>query len=412
MAQSRKDNRGRTLRKGEVQRSSDLRYLYTYTDPLGKRRFVYAKDLMSLREKEKELLRDQMDGLDRYTAGRASVNDAFDRYMATKRNLRDSTKSNYCYTYNHFVRDNFGQKKLLEVRYSDVMQYYLYLLNDKELSLSTVDTIHCLLHPAFLLAVRDDVIRKNPTDGVMKELTKRTGMHRGIRHALTVEQQRAFMEYIAGHPVYVHWWPLFTVLLGTGCRIGEAIGLRWEDLDFEKGTISINHTITYYPSSDTRECVYHFHKPKTESGIRVIPMLDLVRDAFDILKEDEKEYGPNEQVIDGQSGFIFQNRYGKIPNPQTINASIKRIVASYNDEEMLKASREKREPLLLPDFSCHHLRHTFATRLCEAESNLKVIQSIMGHKNIETTMDVYAEATDRKKEETFGRLAGKLDNLF
>ena len=56
MAQSRKDNRGRTLRKGEVQRSSDLRYLYTYTDPLGKRRFVYAKDLMSLREKEKELL--------------------------------------------------------------------------------------------------------------------------------------------------------------------------------------------------------------------------------------------------------------------------------------------------------------------------------------------------------------------
>ena len=65
MAQSRKDNRGRTLRKGEVQRSSDLRYLYTYTDPLGKRRFVYAKDLMSLREKEKELLRDQLDGLDR-----------------------------------------------------------------------------------------------------------------------------------------------------------------------------------------------------------------------------------------------------------------------------------------------------------------------------------------------------------
>lgn len=101
-----------------------------------------------------------------------------------------------------------------------------------------------------------------------------------------------------------------------------------------------------------------------------------------------------------------------IPNPQTVNASIKRIVASYNDEEMLNSKKEEREPLLLPDFSCHHLRHTFATRLCEAESNLKVIRSIMGHKNIETTMDIYAEATDRKKEETFERLAGKLDNLF
>ena len=67
---------------------------------------------------------------------------------------------------------------------------------------------------------------------------------------------------------------------------------------------------------------------------------------------------------------------------------------------------------MLPHFSCHHLRHTFATRLCEAESNLKVIQSVMGHKNIETTMDVYAEATDRKKQETFEVLASKLDNVF
>ena len=85
---------------------------------------------------------------------------------------------------------------------------------------------------------------------------------------------------------------------------------------------------------------------------------------------------------------------------------------SYNADERLSAAREGREPLLLPEFSCHHLRHTFATRLCEVESNLKVIQSIMGHKNIETTMDIYAEATDRKKEETFENLAAKLDELF
>lgn len=70
-------------------------------------------------------------------------------------------------------------------------------------------------------------------------------------------------------------------------------------------------------------------------------MLDLVKDAFDILREDEIEKGPNEQVINGYSGFIFQNRYGKIPNPQTVNASIKRIVASYNDEEMLNSKKEE-----------------------------------------------------------------------
>ena len=146
MAQSRKDARGRVLRKGEIQRTSDMRYVYTYTDPLGKRKFIYATDLMTLREKEKELVRDQLDGLERYAAGRASVNDTFDRYMTTKRNLRDTTKSGYYYTYDHFVRDTFGQKKLLEIKYSDVMQFYLYLLNDKGLALATLDLIHCLLH--------------------------------------------------------------------------------------------------------------------------------------------------------------------------------------------------------------------------------------------------------------------------
>ena len=99
-------------------------------------------------------------------------------------------------------------------------------------------------------------------------------------------------------------------------------------------------------------------------------------------------------------------------NPQSVNGAIKRIVETYNAEEQLEAKREKREPELLPDFSCHVLRHTFATRLCETETNLKVIQSIMGHKNIQTTMDIYVECTRQKKEESFDNLAEKLDKLF
>lgn len=93
MAKVRKDLRGRSLRKGEVQRSSDKRYMYTYTDPMGRRKFIYANDLAELREKEAKLMKDQLDGLDLYVAGKASVNDTFDRYMSTKYNLRESTKS-------------------------------------------------------------------------------------------------------------------------------------------------------------------------------------------------------------------------------------------------------------------------------------------------------------------------------
>lgn len=412
MAQARKDVRGRALHKGESQRASDGRYVYTYMDPLGRRKYIYANDLASLREKEKQLLKDQLDGLEIYASGKATINDTFDRYMTTKYNLRESTRSGYLYTYDHFIRNEFGMKKLVDIKYSDILQFYYYLLNEKDIALGTLDSIHCLLHPTFQLAVRDDIIRKNPTDGVMKEISKQAGKNKGIRHALTVEQQRAFMDYIANHPVYYHWWPLFTVLLGTGCRIGECLGLRWEDLDFDNKVISINHSIVYYPVDGSKSCVMRISLPKTEAGIRTIPMLDVVRDAFELERDEQKETGYNEQVIDGMSGFVFKNRFGLVPNPQTVNHAIKRIVANYNAEEVVNAKREKRESIILPDFSCHHLRHTFATRLCEAESNLKVIQAVMGHRNIETTMDVYAEATERKKQETFENLALKLDNIF
>ena len=409
MAKVRKDLRGRSLRKGEVQRSSDKRYMYTYTDPMGRRKFIYANDLAELREKEAKLMKDQLDGLDLYVAGKASVNDTFDRYMSTKYNLRESTKSSYLYTYDHYVRDTFGKKRIADIKYSDVLQFYYYLLNEVKISLGTLDTVHCLLHPTFQLAVRDEIIRNNPTDGVMKEISRESGKNRGIRHALTVEQQRAFMEYIANHPIYYHWWPMFTVLLGTGCRIGEALGLRWQDLDYDKRTISINHSLSYYQKPESNKSVLRISKPKTEAGIRTIPMLDIVKDAFEMLYEEQLENGFNETEIDGMSGFIFCNRFGTVPNPQTVNHTIKRIANSYNADEVVRAKKERRDPIILPNFSCHHLRHTFCTRLCENETNLKVIQSIMGHRNIETTMDIYAEATEEKKQESFENLATKLD---
>ena len=409
MAKTRKDLRGRSLRKGEVQRASDKRYMYTYTDPLGRRKFIYANDLTQLREKQEKLLKDQLDGLDIYVAGKATLNETFDRYISTKYNLRESTRSSYLYTYDHYVRDTFGLKRIAEIKYSDVLQFYYHLLNQQGISLGTLDSVHCLLHPTFQLAVRDEIIRKNPTDGVMKEISRESGKNRGIRHALTIEQQRCFMEYIANHPIYYHWWPMFTILLGTGCRIGEALGLRWKDLDFEKRIISINHSLVYYPANGSNKCVLRVSLPKTDAGIRTIPMLDIVKDAFEMLYEEQKENGFNETEIDGMTGFIFCNRFGSVPNPQTVNHTIKRIANNYNADEVVRAKKEHRDPIILPNFSCHHLRHTFCTRLCENETNLKVIQSIMGHKNIETTLDIYAEATEKKKQESFENLAAKLD---
>ena len=88
------------------------------------------------------------------------------------------------------------------------------------------------------------------------------------------------------HPVYFHWWPLFTVLLGTGCRIGEAIGLTWDDLDFDLRTISINHSVVYYSYGEQRKSEMRISKPKTEAGIRTSPMLDVVRLGVNVLGVD------------------------------------------------------------------------------------------------------------------------------
>ena len=313
--------------------------------------------------------------------------------------------------YDRFIRKGFGKKKIAAIKFSDVLQFYQHLLKDKEMQINTLETIHTVLHPTFQLAVRDDIIRNNPSDGVMAQIKKQPGRNHGVRHALTLEQQRAFINYIENNPTYYRWTSLFKFLLGTGCRIGEAIGIRWEDVNFEKRIISINHSLVYY-SREFKEhpmCTFSISLPKTEAGIRFIPMMDAVYDALRAELADQQENGFNETEIDGMKGFIFMNRFGYVHNPQSINRAIKRIYESYNAEEVVNASKQHREPVLIPHFSCHHLRHTFCSRFCENETNLKVIQSIMGHANIETTMDIYAEVTDAKKQEAIENLAHKLD---
>ncbi len=406
---ARKDTKGRVLRKGEIQRE-DGRYAYGYRDLNGNRKFIYSKDLKKLREREQKLIKDQLDGLDVYVAGNASLNFVFDRYISTKTELRKTTYTNYTYMYDRFVREGFGKNKIGDIKYSDVLYYYYDLINNHNIQVNTLDTIHTVLHPTFQLAVRDEIIRNNPSSGVMSEIKKKFKNKSTKRKALTVSQQRAFMNYIDGHLVYDKWKPIFTVLLGTGCRIGEIVGLRWKDIDFEKKIIDINHSMTYYPRrSDTYKCEFKASKPKTEAGIRIIPMMEPVYNALKYLYDKQLEEGFCSTVIDGMSGFIFINRFNSIHNPASINRAIRRILQSYNAEEIVKAKKEKREPVIIPHFSCHHLRHTFCSRFCENETNVKVIQTIMGHASIETTMDIYADINDNKKIESMNALSFSLD---
>ncbi len=408
---ARKDHRGRALRKGEIQRK-DGTYAYVYTDTSGKRNTVYAKSLAELREKEDKLTKDQLDGLDVYSANSVTLNAVFDRYISTKYSLRVTTRANYNYMYDRFVRNGFGERKIASIKYSDVLSFYQKLLRVDHLKTATIEIIHCILHPTFGLAVRDEIIRRNPSDGVMGDVKKSIKPDAKPRHALTIEQQRTILDYCRNSS-FEKWATLMTVLLGTGCRIGEVIGLTWKDIDLDKRLISINHSISYYMAEEDGKTVTRFRlaDPKTASGIRVIPMMDAVYDAFVTELENQKKTGFCKAEVDGLTGFIFQNSAGLLHSGRTINRMIERMVKGCNEAEAERAKREKREPVVVPVFSCHILRHTFCTRFCENETNVKVIQSVMGHANIQTTMNIYAETHVEKKIAAITQLS-KTVNVF
>lgn len=406
----RKDGKGRVLRKGEHYRKTDGRYSYIYTDPLGKQHTIYAKSLVTLRQKEESLIKDQMDGLNVYVAGNADVNFLFDRYISTKSELRSSTYSNYLYTWNHFIRDTFGKKKVKDVKYSDVLFFYSDLINKQGLQINTLENINTVLRPSFQLAVRDDIIRKNPIDGAYAEVKKRNGGSRKRKRALTVQQQRAFINYVAENPFFYKWYPFFTFLLGTGCRIGEAIGIRWDDVDLEKRLIDINHSLTYYQrADDSFKCEFRVSQPKTEAGIRTIPMMKQVYDVLKNEYERQEVEGFCVANVDGMTNFIFSNRFETPHNPAAVNRAIKRIVDAHNAEEEVKAKKEKREPVIIPRFSCHIFRHTFASRFCENETNVKVIQEVMGHADVSTTMNIYAEVNQDVTRASLEKLSKNMD---
>lgn len=112
-----------------------------------------------------------------------------------------------------------------------------------------------------------------------------------------------------------------------------------------------------------------------------------------------------EVTIDGYTDFIFINRFGQAQHQATLNKAIRRIIRDCNDEQFEKSEEPE---VLLPHFSCHSLRHTFTTRMCEAGVNIKVIQDALGHTDISTTLNIYTDVTKELKTSEFKGL----DNYF
>lgn len=402
----RRDNKNRVLRSGEYQRSNGT-YEYRWTDKTGKRHNIYAKTLQDLREKESQIIKNILDGQNT-SASRLTLNDEYQLWLTLKRGLKENTLANYRYMYEFFVQDTLGECKVVDLKRSDIRAFYNTLHDQRGLKPQTIDCVHTVLHQVLDVAVDDEIIHYNPSDNALKELKRVYANENGKRRALTVEQMDLFLDYLNNTQKYRHWYPLFATMLFTGMRIGEITGLRWEDINMDENLIYVTHTLVYYSERKTKDLPnrqkFAINTPKTDAGERTIPMLSSVREALTEQKQYLEEAGIQCRVtIDGYTDFVFLNRNGEALHQGTVNKALRRIIRDCNYNVMDKEELTD-TTVLLPQFSCHTLRHTTATRMNEAGINERVRMAILGHKDVQVTQIVYTDAFDDFNAKEFSKM--------
>ena len=384
MSEKRRDNKNRILHSGESQRK-DGRYAYKYTDTSGKVKFIYAwklvstdrtpagkRDSLSLREKEKEIQKDLEDGID--TAGKKmTVCELYAKQTRQRGNVRHNTIQGRRRLMKLLEADKLGSSPIDSVKPSDAKEWALRM-KEKGLSYKTISNDKRSLKAAFYMAVQDDCIRKNPFEFQLNTVIKDDTEP---KVPLTKEQEESLLSFMQTDSVYRKYRDEVIILLGTGLRISELCGLTAADIDFESRTITVDHQLL-----KSAETGYYIEKPKTQSGIRQIPMSEKVYEALGRALENRN--GAKETVIDGYSSFLFLNRDGNPKTATSYGHMFRGLAGKYN-----KCHKTALPKPMTP----HTLRHTFCTNLANAGMNPKALQYIMGHSNINMTLNYYAHVT-------------------
>ena len=345
MADRRKDNKGRTLKVGESQRT-DLSYQYRYTDVLGKRHTIYSwrllpsdktpvgkKDDKSLREKESEIqlmLSQGMTGL----GTEFTLNEMFEFYITNKkhkgRKLTENTIRNYKVMYNKHVSDSIlGNMKISDIKKINITCFYEQL-QEKDISYGTVSFYHKLLSSVFNMAVDNELIRNNPTKRALEVVN---GTHQK-REALTRKQQEGLLAYLYKHDRDTYRKVAF--LIGTMCRVSEFAGLTWEDIDMKNKIITIDHQLQYKKIGGEN---FDFHITSTKNThTRKIPMTD---DVYDVLNELHKFFFilRKDYCVDGKKDFLFYFKSGKLLNITSFNYELKKLLKSIMKQQNIKLIR-------------------------------------------------------------------------
>lgn len=382
MTVKRRDSKGRILRTGESQRP-DGRYCYKYMDSKGKPQFLYSwkleptdrtpkgkRDGPALREKEKEIQRDQLDGID-HSGGNMTVLDLYNKHIRLNAQVKPGTQGGRESRIKRLENDPLASMRICNVKLSDAKEWALRQ-QEKGLAYHTIRTDKRAFLAAFYTAMADDYIRKNPFDF---QLTDVILDDTEVKTPLNAEQEKSLLDFLRTDHVYRAYYDEFVILLGTGLRISELCGLTKNDLDMEAGTITIDHQLLRLG-----EIGRYVSDPKTECGIRKISMREDVQAAFRRVLDRPRK---SSVKIDGYADFLFLARTG---NPRT----------AIDYQNIFRRIREKHAkkfgPVLPENMTPHTMRHTFCTKMALANMKPKSLQYIMGHKNTDITMNYYAHS--------------------
>lgn len=392
----RKDSNGRVLPDGVAQRA-DGRYLYRY-QLNGKPVYIYDKDLNSLKQKIAKFQMDIINGINT-DIGKMTLNEWYYQYLEIykKDKLKASSYQNSVCYYRRYVENvgMLGRMRIKDIHRSHVIAHFKMLAEKKNLANGTLKGVASSLHGCFQQVLYDNAITYNPMDNIMTEIQ---GKPRECREALEENEVAVMVEFLKQDAYYNIYLPLVVVGLSTGLRCGELVGLTWKDIDFKKKEIHVEHTLQYRNRGNGGH-EFFITTPKTENSIRTIPMTSEVEMVLQQQRRYQKEMRIRDDIeIDGYSKFIFTTKLGNPFTNDAVGAILKRIIKQANIWEEERARKEKRSPVMVPEHTPHYWRHTFCTRLVEAEVPYEELMNLMGHGNINTTLNVYTHITEKLKK--------------
>lgn len=387
-----KDLKGKELGKGLGQRKDKYYYAkYSYHGKKGQQSFHTLVEAKNWRQEQLYLCRHPE--LRTATSPDMTVDAWFNRWLKdVVGNRAPNTLRNYRERYEHNVQPFIGSMLLRDVKPMDCQM----ILNamESDYAGSTIRQTYMTMGTFFKSAKDNGFIDRHPMDGV--RYTKPVRAVDDI-HFLTVDEQKRFLEAAKGS----HNYAQYALILETGLRTGEMIGLTWDAIDWEKRTLTVNKTLEYRH----KQGVWRAGPPKTESSYRTIPLTDT---AYGILREiyDTREY--RKELKDLSTVLTFMDR--KTGQKRKL---VMRDLVFINWRTGMPAKNSSYDTHLyklcdeagIKRFCMHALRHTYATRAIESGMQPKVLQKLLGHASSKTTMDRYVHVTDDSMQKAVAQFA-------